>query len=138
MFATHHKPARRARSGFTLIEVLVALAIAAIGLSFFLSATGVGLQNVVVADQYIVATRIAQSRLAQVGLTVPLKAGNYSGDDRGGFHWQVDIAPPLTYAKGSDTGPAVLGLYPVNVRVRWRSGVSWKEISLPSERIGAP
>jgi prepilin-type N-terminal cleavage/methylation domain-containing protein len=125
------------RSGFTLIEVLVALVVAAIGLGFFLAATGVGLQNVGIADQYVQATRRAQSRLAQVGLTVPLKQGNYSGNDGDGFRWQVNIAQPLKHAQGS-SAPSLPELYPIDVRVRWRSGVSWREVSLRSERIGPP
>jgi general secretion pathway protein I len=138
LYAIPHKKTARAGAGFTLLEVLVALAIAGIGLAFFLAATGVGLQNAGIADQTIQATRLAQSRLAQVGLTVPLKQGNYTGDDGDGFRWQVDIAPPLTHGRGSDAQSPRLGLYPVNVRVRWRSGVSWREVSLRSERVGLP
>jgi general secretion pathway protein I len=126
-----------ARSGFTLIEVLVALAIAAIGLAFFLSATGVGLQNATIADQYIQATRRAQSRLAQVGLTVPLKQGDYTGDDGDGFSWEVKIAAPLVNTQTTSTLTPALGLYPIDVRVRWRRGGSGREVSLRSERVGA-
>jgi len=138
LYAIPHKRAARAAAGFTLLEVLVALAIAGIGLAFFLAATGVGLQNVSIADQTIQATRVAQSRLAQIGLTVPLKQGNYSGDDGDGFRWQVDFAPPLTHARNSDSPSPRHALYPVNVRVRWRSGMSWREVSLRSERVGLP
>jgi general secretion pathway protein I len=132
-----HNPAAPRRAGFTLIEVLVALAVAGIGLAFFLAATGVGLQNGGIADQYIQATRRAQSRLAQVGLTVPLKQGDYSGDDGDGFRWQVKIAAPLVNPQPPNTQTPGLGLYPIDVRVRWRSGVSWREVSLRSERLGS-
>ena len=48
-------------SGFTLIEVLVALAIAGMGLAALLVAVNQGLAGVGSADQYIEATRRAQS-----------------------------------------------------------------------------
>ena len=34
----------------------------------------------------------AQSRLASIGVLTPLQPEQLSGDDGGGFHWQVDIA----------------------------------------------
>lgn len=130
----HPEPAERASNGFTLIEVLVALAIAAIGLAFFLSAAGVGLQNTSLADQYVQATRRAQSRLAQAGLTVPLKQGDYSGDDGGGFRWQVTVATPIVHPGQT----ASAALYPVEVRESWPSGLSRREVLLRSERLGPP
>jgi general secretion pathway protein I len=137
LYKIHLEPAGHARRGFTLVEVLVALAIAGIGLAVFLSATGVGLQNNAVADQYVQATRRAQSRLAQVGLTLPLKQGDYSGDDGGGFRWQVTIAPPITHAQ-SGGAPASTELYPIEIRESWRSGRSVREVLLRSERMGPP
>ncbi len=124
----------RARAGFTLIEVLVALAIAAMGLGFLMAATGTGLNNATIADEYIQASERAQSRLAQVGATLPLRRGVYSGDDGGGFRWRVQIDPPLSRV---GSGPA-LGLYPVRVTVGWRSGLQQKAVTLYSEKVGAP
>ena len=124
--------------GFTLIEVLVALAIAAIGLAFFLSAAGVGLQNAGIADQYVQATRRAQSRLAEVGLTMPLKQGDYSGDDGDGFRWRVVIASPIGHAQGPAGQAPSAALYPVEVHESWPSGASRREVLLRSERLGPP
>ena len=53
--------ADRPAAGFTLIEVLVALAIAALGLGALMAAAGTGLGNATLADQYIEATRRAQA-----------------------------------------------------------------------------
>jgi prepilin-type N-terminal cleavage/methylation domain-containing protein len=132
--------------GFTLIEVLVSLAIAAIGMAFFLSATGVGLQNTGIADQSIQATRLAQSHLAAVGFSVPLRQGSYSGDDGLGFRWQVRVSAPLAHPHpaGGQISPGASSeapsrvLYPVEVGESWQSGFSHREIVLRSERLGAP
>ena len=118
-------------AGFTLIEVLVALAIAALGLSLRMAATGSGLQNATVADQYIQATGRAQSRLALVGRTVPVRKGDYSGIE-GGFRWHIQIAAPLPRV---GAGPA---LYPVTVTESWPSGAGQARVSLYSERLGPP
>ena len=124
------------REGFTLIEVLVALAIAALGLGFLMMAAGTGLGNAGIADQYIEATRRAQSRLALLGVTAPLRPGDTSGDDGGGYSWRVRISEPAMHASGPAGGaqPA-LGLYTVEVTLSWRNGISVKNVSLRSQRL---
>jgi general secretion pathway protein I len=120
-------------SGFTLIEVLVALAIAAAGLGLLVAATGTGLENMITADRTIQAAGRAQTRMAQVGVTIPLKQGNYAGDDGGGFRWRVQIGGPA--ARGA---ASALNLYPVRTTISWHSGVLQKNLSLYSERAGPP
>jgi general secretion pathway protein I len=129
---------RTAASGFTLIEVLVALAIAALGLGFLMLAAGTGLGNSGLADRTIEATRLAQSHLAQAGVTVPLRPGEQSGDDGGGYSWRVRISQPLTHTGApSATAPQLpLGLYTVEVTVSWRSGAVTKAVSLTSQLLG--
>jgi general secretion pathway protein I len=123
-----------ASAGFTLIEVLVALAIAALGLALLVAATGSGLQSATVADQYIKATGQAQSRLAQVGRTIPLRKGDYSGAEENGFHWRVQIAAPMS---PPGAGPRT-ALYPVTVTESWPNGARQTRVSFYSERVGPP
>ena len=113
----------------------MALAIAALGLALLIAATGTGLENATAADAYIQATGRAQTRTAQVGVTIPLKQGDYAGDDGSGFRWRVHISTPT--AHGASGGPA-LGLYPVRTTVSWRSGFLQRSVSLYSERTGPP
>ena len=128
---------RSARSsGFTLFEVVVALAIAAVGLGFMLSAAGTGLGNSGLAHQHNEATRRAQSHLAEIGVTVPFVPGTRSGDDGGGFAWRTRISPPVTHPVATKPGTAPLALYAVEVSILWRSGSSSKTVSLRSQRIG--
>ena len=124
-----------ASSGFTLIEVLVALAIAAMGLALLIAATGTGLENAAAADGYIQATGRAQARIAQVGITIPLKQGDYAGDDGAGFRWSVHIGAPSAH---SASGGRAFGLYPVRTIVSWRGGFLQRSVSLYSERMGPP
>ena len=118
-------------SGFTLIEVLVALAIAGLGLGLLMAATGSGLESSVAAGRHARATSHAQSRLAQIGLSLPLKRGDTSGDEGDGFRWRVHIGDPLAHGNGGG-----MALYPVTVTESWQSGAQQKKLSLYSERIG--
>jgi general secretion pathway protein I len=129
-----HRSAREA--GFTLIEIIVALAIAALGLGALMAATGQGLHNVGAANLYIEATRRAQNRLDMIGLGKPAVAGEQSGDDGQGFVWRVKVAPVISRAppKGSDKDP--LTLYDVTVTISWRVDGQTKSVWVQSERLG--
>jgi general secretion pathway protein I len=133
---------RRARgralsAGFTLFEVVVALAIAALGLGLLLSAVSTGLGNSAVANQYTEATRRAQSHLAQLGVLEPLTPGVRSGDDGRGYSWQTRISLPIVHA-GLEEGDPGLGLYTIEVSIGWQTGGQTKTVSLQSLRLGPP
>jgi prepilin-type N-terminal cleavage/methylation domain-containing protein len=123
--------------GFTLIEVLIALAIAGLGMAALLAAAGTGLGTVRLADRYVEAARRAQSHLALVGVAVPVAAGERWGDDGGGFSWRVKISPPVAHATvpGGEPLPA---LYRVEVKVSWPEGGTAKSVTLRSERVARP
>jgi general secretion pathway protein I len=122
---------RPAASGFTLIEVLVALAIAGLGLGALLVAVNQGLGSVGASEQYIEATRRAQSRLATFGTEMAVAEGDWSGDDGGGFSWHVQahILP------GADQ-KAPLVPYAVDVTISWQSNSQTRNVSLHSQRLG--
>jgi len=116
--------------------VTVALAVAALGLGLLMAAAGTGLGNATLADQYIDATRRAQSHLAEIGRLAPLQPGLQLGTDGGGYSWQVRISepvlPPSPPAPAS-TNPAAL--YKVEVILSWRSGIGTRSVSLQSQRL---
>jgi general secretion pathway protein I len=118
-------------AGFTLIEVLVALAIAGLGLGALLVAVNQGLGSVGSAQQYMEATRRAQSRLATFGTAMAVGEGDWSGDDGGGYSWRVQahILP------GADQ-KAPLVPYAVDVTVAWQSNGQTRTVLLHSQRLG--
>jgi type II secretion system protein I len=117
-------------AGFTLIEVLVALAIAGLGMALLLAATGAGIDNSTEAARHVQATSLAQSRLAQVGRTLPLKNGEYDGEEGNGFRWHVHVGAPAVHGTAA--------LYPVTVTESWKNGMRQKRLSLYSERVASP
>jgi general secretion pathway protein I len=134
------KSQRRSRSaGFTLLEVIVALALAGLGLALLLGAASQGLGNTQTADRFLEATRHAQTHLAELGVAIPLKAGEYSGDDGGGFNWRVRVEPPAVHSRtrGQQRGQA-LALYTIQVTVAWQADSHRREVTLQSKRLGQP
>src|SRR5438309_6763718 len=84
-------------NGFTLLEVLVALAIAALALIAMFRAGGEGLVAVGTASRYEEALQRAQSHLAAVGRDAALLQGDSEGEDGGGFRWRLRIAPVASW-----------------------------------------
>jgi len=128
-----------AAAGFTLLEVVVALTLAGFGLALLMGAVNQGLGNTQTADRYLEATRRAQSHLAEIGLTAPLKPGVLSGDDGNGFSWRTQILAPLVYPPvPGKTAAKPLALYSVEATVSWPVGGRQREVTLRSKRLGPP
>jgi general secretion pathway protein I len=117
---------RRGAAGFTLLEVLVAFVIAALASILVYRAGVSGAAETAVAARYQEATVRAQSRLASLGTLTPLHAIQSTGDDGGGYHWQIIIAP-LQSAPG-------VGLYAIRVIESFGN----RHVVLLTERLGPP
>jgi type II secretion system protein I len=98
MIVDQHR--QRTASGFTLIEVMAALAILALFLVPLLGAVSQGLQFVGRARQRTQALQLAQDKLAEVLMTKTpeveeTKNGDF-GRDYPGFRWEVEsVKPPI-------------------------------------------
>lgn len=125
----------RRDAGFTLLEVLVAFAIAAAALTALTQGALGGLQSVRVAGHVQEAVSRARSRLAVLGRGVPLAPGEQEGDDGGGFRWRQRVTPagdPLPGAPGA-ARPMLLD---VSVAVSWRLDGRLREVELRTQRLG--
>ncbi|HYZ31471.1 MAG TPA: prepilin-type N-terminal cleavage/methylation domain-containing protein [Crenalkalicoccus sp.] len=126
-------------AGFTLIEALVAFAIAAMGLVALFQGSLVGLRASQVAGRYEEALTRARSRLAALE-TAPLTAGDRRGDDGGGYRWRVRIVPTATSEplRQPMAGPSPrVTLYAVSVAVGWQEGGQVREVRLETQRLGS-
>ena len=115
----------------------MALAIMALGMGALIAATSTGLGNARAAQQYVEATRRAQSRLAAIGVAIPLTAGVQSGDDGQGFAWEIRIAQPQPHLGPTPQGQPPLALYAIEATIRWHANALTRSVSLRSQRIGA-
>ena len=103
---------RHEENGFTLIEVLVAMAILAVALAAILSAMTTGLRSASRAADATEATELAQSLLAQQEVSLPPEYGETNGSTADGDHWRVAVQP---WAPNDE--PQQIGAYRVVISV---------------------
>lgn len=95
--ARHRRPTRRQTSrGFTLLETLVALGIAAMVLGGFYSALSTGSLLARRADDQAARVLLAATVLDRVGVDIPLRIGTVTTGRSGGLSWELVIGetPP--------------------------------------------
>ncbi len=121
--------------GFTLLEVLVAFAIAALALGVLFEGAVGGIRSTRVADRTEQALSRAQSHLAAVGQGTPLGTGTQEGDDGGGYHWSVRVRP----LRSATSASARIVLYAVQVTESWSEGDggdATRSVVLRTQRLG--
>ena len=114
-------------AGFTLLEALIAFAIAALALSALLQGALAGLRATQAASRTEEALARARSRLAALE-AAPVAPADRRGDDGGGFAWRLRVVPVQTSGG--------LTLYGVTVAVGWRDGDTPREVRLETQRLG--
>lgn len=124
----------RPDGGFTLLEVLVALAILGLSLSVIYQVISTGLHNDARAERHWAAAALAEGRMALIGTEVPPQEGRWSGETPDGFEWTVLVVPvadePVLQANDS------LRLLDVTVTVNWSDRYRERELTLRSFRLG--
>jgi general secretion pathway protein I len=124
------------RHGFTLVEVVVALLI--FGLTFAVLARIVqtGALQSARAESMTMATLLARSQLARIGIDVPVAAGQLEGDAGGGFRWRILMRP--AELEGDRDGPATdreVLPHQVEVTIAWGEGAREQALTLTSLRL---
>ena len=119
----------RRDAGFTLLEAMIALAIAGLALAALFRGTLDGVNLSQTASRYEEAVARAQSRLAGIG-PAP-QAGDRQGDDGGGYRWHVRVLPVGTARTLPPTS-----LYAVSVAISWEENGARRVVDLETERMG--
>src|SRR5689334_19167158 len=123
-------------NGFTLLEVLVALAIAALALITMFRAGGGGVVAVGAASRYGEAMQRAQSHLAALGRDTALLQGESEGDDGGGFRWRLRMAPIASWQAASAGAATSATLFDIEVTISWPGVNGGRSISVRTRRLG--
>jgi general secretion pathway protein I len=125
--------------GFTLLEVVVALAIASLAIVGLFQAASGGLLAVNTAGRVEEAVQRAQSHLAAVGRSAALIQGEFTDDDGGGYHWRLRARPVasrrVAAADGSPT--ALATLFDVEVAISWPGRSGERSVVLKTLRLSA-
>jgi general secretion pathway protein I len=129
--------------GFTLLEVIIALMIAGMAAVVLFEAAGSGLRETQTASMYDQAIVRAKSHLASATRGTKLAAGDWRGDDGGGFRWRLHVAPVATAALRPSglIGPRAAAsipvmLYAVSVWIGWDNSGTERNVRLDTEQVG--
>jgi general secretion pathway protein I len=131
----------RTERGFTLLEVLIAFAIASLALALMFRAASSGMLSVQAAGRYEEAVARARSHLAAIGREASLVAGSSEGDDGGGYSWHLAVTPIATGQTASGGALQIAGapppvLYAITVGISWHDTGKDRQVVLRSERMG--
>jgi len=134
---------RTRQRGYTLIEVIVAFAILALGLTLLLGTLSGAARQVRWADEAGRASLHAQSLLDTVGVGEALKPGHRDGRfEDGRYRWSLDVAPyrdPLLPPTVATTDLGAPRLLQLSLLVQWGKGDDPRQrLSLQSLRLVTP
>jgi general secretion pathway protein I len=124
------------KSGFTLIEIVVALLVLSIASAVIFEGFSVGFRNARTADDFAQAILIAQSKLAPTGVAEPLSAGVTSGEELDKYSWTVTVDEIDLVTEDAAT-PSALRPFSVAVDVIWSDGRTERTVSLSTLRLAA-
>jgi general secretion pathway protein I len=127
-----------ADAGFTLLEVVVAVAIAGLAMVGLFEAGSGGIFAVDTAARAEEALERAQSHLAAVGRDAALVQGDLSGDDGAGYRWQLSVRSVAQRQRVAADGitPQNMTLFSVEVAISWQSRGHPRAIVLRTLRLG--
>lgn len=125
-------PSRRLPAGFTLLEVLVALVCFALVFGVLAQIMRTGLRQSASAESATMASLVARSQLARVGVELPLAIGETLGE-ADGMRWRTTIQ--LAEGPREDVD---IGTYRVDVTVAWGPPEDGREITLTTLKLGPP
>jgi general secretion pathway protein I len=121
-------------SGFSLIEVLVALAILGIALGAMMPRISLGSLAAERASRTEEAVLLAEQLLTEAGRTIPLPSGQaVEGKTPAGLSWRLSTCCVRNAANA--TGQSIAGIANVRADVSWLSMRGVQSVALTSRRI---
>jgi prepilin-type N-terminal cleavage/methylation domain-containing protein len=129
-----NEPPRRAAGstpGFTLLEVLVALLCFALMFGILAQIMRTGLRQSASAEDTAIASLLARSQLARVGVELPLEPGLVGGEVDG-MRWRTGIRLAEPVAEETE-----IGTYRVDVTIAWGETEA-QQLTLTTLKLGPP
>ena len=122
--------------GFTLLEIMVAMAILGVGLVVIIELFGGGLRLARVSEEYTKAVGYARVKMEETCLSKSLEEGIQEGEFDSLYRWQVEVKKVDLLPPGKETSyqPPV-ALYRVRVDVLWKSGMRERTAALETYRL---
>jgi len=126
----------RSEKGFTLLEIMVAVAILGIALTVILQQFSAGLKTVMISREYTNALIHAREKLEEFCLEKEVSEKEESGDFEDGYKWRVVISPFEEEGKEEeDTEFLLLRMYTITSMVNWDAGGKERKVELATLKI---
>ena len=126
-------PSLRNISGFTLIEVMIALAILMLFLVPLLGSVTTGLQSVVAARNRSLGLRLAQDRMTEIYMTpIPDAEGTTEGDfgrDYPAYRWEMEAVKTPDLQMMEQQIPSLKAME-IRLQVLWDENGAEKSVEL--------
>jgi general secretion pathway protein I len=122
-------------TGFTLIEVVVAMAILGVALTVIIELFSGGLRLARTSAEYTKAINYARIKMEEIAVKQTMEEGIQEGEFDHTFRWQVETKKMdvLPIEKGVDFRPPT-ELFQVKVNVLWKSGSKERSTRLETYR----
>jgi general secretion pathway protein I len=122
-------------TGFTLIEVVVAMAILGVALTVIIELFSGGLRLARTSAEYTKAINYARIKMEEIAVKQTMEEGIQEGEFDNTFRWQVETKKMdvLPIEKGVDFRPPT-ELFQVKVNVLWKSGSKERSTRLETYR----
>ena len=124
-----------AHKGFTLLEILLALAILSVSLTWIMQNFSSGMRIARTSKTYTTAVTYAKQKLEEFQLQKEIEETEESGSFDDGYSWRVTIAPYEDYLEeeGNDEDlfeHLPLEMFRLDSVVSWMEGEKEKSVSL--------
>jgi|SRR5690554_1008917 len=111
------------QQGFTLIEIIAAFTILAMTFMVVLEILSNSTANTIKSSERSQIALEAESKLAEIGITIPIEEGSVSGDFDSGHRWQINMRPyDISYEGDTVMDFAPIELYHITLTIRWDYG----------------
>lgn len=128
---------KRGQGGFTLMEVLVSMAILGIALTLILELFSGGLRSAKISEEYTKAVWYGNAKMEEMLTVQDLSEGVTEGSFDSQYAWRSEVKksnPKLTVEEDGQTNLPI-DLYQIVVRVTWSSGSGQRSYEVESLRV---
>ncbi len=113
-------PNHSQQQGFTLIEIIAAFTILAMTFMVVLEILTNSSANTMKSSERTEIALQASSKMAEIGITIPIEEGGESGEFDNGHRWDISMRPyDISYEGDTVMDFAPIELYYITLTIRW-------------------